>query len=181
MKEDNVTYEYLSLNIQNDFEPMYTDFYESLGWIPLDTGKRDYYINSNPKKNLVNIKFKRNRKIQNKEKLNDLQKQMEEIFAYIEKIEMKPHTKGTFWSMLVGIIGLGFMALSLNFSTGENMQIILTIIFSLLTILSWSIPPFLYKKIVADETEKLKIEIDKEHEKIYDICEKGKDILIKNS
>lgn len=180
MREDNVTYEYLSLNIKDDLEPMYIDFYESLGWISINTGKRDYYINSDPKKNLINIKFKRNRRIQNKEELNKLQKQMEEIMSNIEKIEKRPNTKATIYAMIVGIIGLGFMALALGASTGESMRIVPTVIFSVLTILCWSIPPFLYKEIVKKETEKIKVEIDKEHEKIYDICEKGKDILLKN-
>jgi len=181
MREDNVTYEYLSLNIKDDLEPMYIDFYESLGWISINTGKRDYYINSDPKKNLVNVKFKRNRRIQNKDELNTLQKKMEEIMSNIERIEKKPNTKATIYAMVVGIIGLGFMALALGASTGETMQIVPTVIFSFLTILCWSLPVFLYKKILEKETGKMKAEVDKEHEKIYDICEKGKDILIKSN
>jgi len=178
MGRDTVTYEYLSLNIQDDLEPMYTDFYECLGWIPIDTRKRDYYINSDPNKNLINIKFKRNRRIQNKEKLNKLQKQMEEILEYIKKKEKIPNAKGTFFSMLLGIIGLGLMAIAIWAATRENMLIIPTVIFSILTIFCWSITPFLYKKIIEKGTEMIKLEIDKEYEKIYDICEKGKDILI---
>jgi len=143
MREDTVTYEYLSLNIKNNLEPMYTDFYANLGWIPIDTGKRDYYINADPKKNLVNIKFKRNRRIQNKEELNKLQKQMEEIFEHIEKIEKIPINKGTFLSILLGLVGVGFMALALWASIRENMLIIPTVIFSILTILCWSFSPFL--------------------------------------
>lgn len=159
MREDNVTYEYLSLNIKDDLEPMYIDFYESLGWLSINTGKRDYYINSDPKKNLVNVKFKRNRRIQNKEELNKLQKQMEEIFEYIEKLEKKPNTKATVCAMIVGIIGIVFMAFALGTSTGETLLIVPTVIFSILTILCWSIPCFLYKKILEKEEYSLSEQI----------------------
>ena len=73
--------------------------YENFGWKTITssalTDKEDYYINNtgtNGEK-LVNIKFKRDRKIKNKDKLNVLQKKCEETFKKIDKLEKESHTR----------------------------------------------------------------------------------------
>lgn len=52
-----------------------------------NNGKRDYYINANPNQNIVNIKFKRNRKIRNKEELQKLQEKCEKARAILTENE----------------------------------------------------------------------------------------------
>lgn len=78
--KEHIQYEYLSINVKSKIEPMVMDTYENFGWKVISsnalTDKEDYYINdtgTNGEK-LVNIKFKRNRKIKNKDKLNSLQR-----------------------------------------------------------------------------------------------------------
>ena len=68
-EKEKIQYEYLSINVKSKIEPMIMDTYETFGWKTITssalTDKEDYYINNtrtNGEK-LVNIKFKRDRKI----------------------------------------------------------------------------------------------------------------------
>ena len=91
-----IQYEYLSINVKSKLEPMVMDTYENFGWEIITssalTDKEDYYINNtgtNGEK-LVNIKFKRDRKINNKEKLNVLQNKKKGYENGIDDFITKP-------------------------------------------------------------------------------------------
>lgn len=181
MKEDYIAYEYLSINVNNDLEPMYIDCYENFGWIPINkTGKRDYYINSNPKQNLVNIKFKRNRKIKEKEKLNVLQKKCEENFKIIDKLEKTPDSKGTMYSLIEAFIATVFIAISVFAITGEKVVWFPAIFCGTIGIIGWITPYFIYKKIKEKWELKNKAKIEEQYDIIYSTCEQARNILIEN-
>lgn len=178
MKDEYIAYEYLSVNVTSDLEPMYIDTYENFGWQLANKGKQDYYINSDVNQRTINIKFKRDRKIANKEKLNELQKQCEETFANIKKIEKMAHSKGTKYSLIIAFIGTVFMAISVFAITGEKIRWFSAIVGGILGIIGWILPVIIYKRVKEKEEIINKTEIEKEYNTIYETCEKARKILI---
>ena len=106
--KDFIAYEYLSLNVNTEKEPLYIDCYENFGWTLINnTGlvdKEDYYINNYSYNNTINLKFKRDRKIKNKNQLLYLQRKLESSLKEIDKLEKEPYSKGFTYSMAIGMI-----------------------------------------------------------------------------
>ena len=80
--KDFVAYEYMSINVRADKEPLYVDCYENFGWELINNtalvDSEDYYINNSINgSRQINLKFKRDRKIKNKLELMKLQRKME--------------------------------------------------------------------------------------------------------
>lgn len=177
MKESYVAYEYKSINVKSDLEPMYIDYYENFGWNVINNEKKDYYINSNPNPNVVNIKFKRNRKIKNREKLNELQNKCEKAFLMVDKLEKQPSSQGTINSLTVAFIGTIFMAISVFAISGEKLYIVPFLIGGALGIIGWILPYFVYKNTKNKLIEENKTKIEEQENIIYDTCEQARKIL----
>ena len=79
-----IAYEYFSTNVESDKEALYIDCYENFGWTLINNisnnglvDNEDYYINNYYINKLINLKFKRDRKIPNKAKIIHYQKTCE--------------------------------------------------------------------------------------------------------
>lgn len=178
-KKDFIAYEYLSLNVKSNLEPLYIDCYENFGWILVHNAglvdKDDYYLNHyNINNETVNIKFKRDRKIKNKLKLVPLQKQLEISLKKLEKLEKEPTSHGVSLSITVGIIGIIFIILSIiTFSKLKILGILCAVISTIGLIL----PYFIYKDIKAKYEQKNIPLIESEYDKIYESCKTAKKLL----
>lgn len=178
--KDFVAYEYLSINVKSDKEPLYIDCYENFGWMLINNtalvDNEDYYINNiNTNGNkLVNIKFKRDRKIKNKAELTSLQRKVETSLKEIERLEIEPSTKGMISAMTIGVIGTIFLAISVFSITASNPLYILGVICGIPGIIGWILPFFMYKKIKANKAQENITLIDEQYNIIYDACEKAK-------
>ena len=132
--KDFVAYEYLSINVKSEKEPLYIDCYENYGWVLINNNATlledgDYYINNSYVNNrLVNLKFKRDRKIKNKAKLQSLQRKMESSLKEMERLEKKPNTKGIIVSLSIGLIGTIFLAISVFAITASNPLYVISVI-----------------------------------------------------
>jgi len=180
MKENYVAYDYVSINVKNDLEPMYRDCYENFGWIPVssESRKNDYYINSTINiSDLVTLKFKRDRKINNKAELQTLQRKCESAFEKISKLEKEPGTSATTYSLSVATVGIVFMAISVFSITGESILWIPAIIGGLLGIIGWILPFLVFKKIKTKKTEENVSKIEEQYNIIYDTCEEGRKLI----
>lgn len=181
--KDFIAYEYLSLNVKSDKEPLYIDCYENFGWILINNtalvDNEDYYINNvniNGNK-LVNIKFKRDRKIKNKVKLISLQRKIEISLKEIDKLEKQPYTKGMCYAMSIGVIGTIFLAISVFSITAINPIYILAIPTGIIGLIGWILPFFIYKKVSSTKEKENTTLIDEQYNIIYDTCEQAR-ILI---
>lgn len=181
--KDFIAYEYLSINVKSEKEPLYIDCYENFGWILINNtaliDKQDYYINNSNvnNKKLVNLKFKRGRKIKNKIKLITLQKKLETSLNEIEKLEKEPESLGMIYSMIVAMLGTVFLALSVFSITAENPIYISGIICGAVGITLWILPYFIYKNIkLKKEKENIAL-IDEQYNTIYDSCEQAKKLI----
>lgn len=106
--KDFIAYEYLSLNVKSEYEPLYIDCYESFGWLLVNNtalvDKDDYYINNyniNDNK-VINIKFKRDRRIKNKVQLLSLQRKLETALNEMAILERQPSTIGLIVALTMG-------------------------------------------------------------------------------
>lgn len=185
--KEYIQYEYLSINVKSKLEPMVIDTYESFGWKVIGanalTDKEDYYINNmgtNGEK-LVNIKFKRDRKIKNKTELNNLQKQYEEKFKNIDKLEKQANSKGTINSLIIGLLGCVLTAISVFIITMFKQIGIINYIIStpigIVGIACWVLSYFAYVKTREKVEEKNKPVIEQLNNDIYDICEKAQKLI----
>lgn len=178
--KDFIAYEYLSIKVESDKEPLYIDCYENFGWILINNtaliDKEDYYLN-NVNNRKVNIKFKRDRKIKNKLKLISLQKKLEICLKELEEYEKSPIRLGMVWALTIGFIATIFMAISVFAITATNPLYILCIISGIIGIIGWILPFFIYNKIKDEETEKNVSLIEEAYNSIYDYCEQAKKLI----
>jgi len=180
---DFIAYEYLSLNVKSEKEPLYIDCYENFGWILINNtaliDKEDYYINNSNTTNnkLVNIKLKRDRKIKNKIQLLSLQKKLESALNELEKLEKEPTSIGFIYAMTIGLVGTIFMALSVFSITASNPLVILGILCGIVGIIGWVLPYFVFIRVKADKSQKNIILIEEQYNIIYDSCEQAKKLI----
>lgn len=181
--KDFVAYEYLSLNVKSEKEPLYIDCYENFGWILINNtaliDKEDYYINNTNirQDKLVNIKFKRDRRIKNKMQLISLQKKLELSLKNIEKLEEQPNVSGIIYSMAIGLIGTIFLSLSVFAITATNPLYIPCVIFGAIGIVGWILPYFVYKKVKEKKEQENNLLIEEQYNTIYDTCEQAKKLV----
>lgn len=181
--KDFVAYEYLSMNVKSDQEPLYIDCYENFGWTVVNhtalVDKDDYYLNHSyiNGNRLVNIKFKRDRRIKKKAELLSLQRKLEGSLKEIERLENEPNATSIAWAMGFGLVGTIFLAISVFSITAENPIYFLGILTGVIGIVGWILPYFVYKKIKMDvEKENITL-IDEEYNTIYDVCEQAKKLI----
>ena len=182
---NHIQYEYLSINVKSKMEPIVLDTYKNFGWEIISssalTDKEDYYINNTGinGERLVNVRFRRDRKINNKEKLNILQRKCEEIFENIDKLEKEPQSKGTMYSLSVSMIGCIFLAISVFIITANESLInyIISTPIGLIGISCWIFAFFEYKKVKTKLEEKNKPLIEEQYEKIYEACDESQRLI----
>lgn len=182
---DFVAYEYLSVNVPSEKEPLYIDCYENFGWRAVNTqtsglvDKEDYYINNsnvNGQK-LVNIKFKRDRKIPNKAKIMSLQSKCEKALKNLTSLEKEPHRKGAIYASINAIVGTIFMAISVFAVSASTPNYILTAITGVIGLVIWCLSYVIYKKIKTKQEETNTSLIEEQYNIIYDSCEQAKKFL----
>lgn len=182
---DFIAYEYLSVNVPSEKEPLYMDCYENFGWKVISTktsglvDKEDYYLNNaniNGKK-LVNLKFKRNRGISNKAQVMSLQNKCDNALNKINVLENEPHKKGAIYATINAIIGSIFMAISVFAVTSVNPNYLLTGIFGAIGIIIWILSYVIYKQIKNTKLETNASIIEEQYNIIYNSCEQAKKLL----
>lgn len=179
MKDENIVYEYISINVKSELEPMYIDCYEHFGWIHIkNEEKKDYYINNNVNQDIVNIKFKRDRMISNKEELNELQKKCEKAFLKINRLEKEPVFFAISYALIIGMIGILFAIVSIFSLLASNWFI--GIISAIIAIIGFILPYLVYKRVKGNKTVENKSKINSEQDLILAIFKQAKEILFEN-
>lgn len=149
----------------------YLDCYESFGWEQDDNAPP---ISGG---HMVTLSLKRDRKIINKAELTRLQRNLEACVAEISHLERSRQSAATMWALIVGVIGTAFMAGSVFAVTHEPPIIWLCILLAIPAFIGWITPYFLYRSIEARHTAKIQPMIEAKQEEIYELCEKGHNLL----
>lgn len=174
-----VAYEYMSINVKSDKEPLYIDAYENLGWCLVNNtalvDSEDYYINGSVNGNrLVNLKFKRDRKIPNKAKLMILQRKMETVLEEINRLERQPEVTGMIWALAIGLVGTAFIAGSVFAITASNPLYFLCVIFGIIGFIGWGLGFYMYNKVKKEKIKENVSLLEEQYNTLYDTCEEGK-------
>lgn len=181
MKQDYVAYEYTSINVKEELKTMYLDYYKYFGWIYVNENKKtDYYINSNPNQDIVNLKFKRNRNIKNKAKLQELQDKCIKAFLKVNKLEKEPHEKATMYSLIIGFIAIVCILLAILCITETKILWIPLVICGIVGLACVIAPYFVYKKVYTKKELENRSKIENEQEIIDDTCKEAIKILLGN-
>lgn len=184
--KDFVAYEYFSINVTSEKEELYIDCYENFGWTLTSSfnnngliDKEDYYINNsnvNAKK-LVNLKFKRDRKIPNKAKIISLQKKCENGLKELNRLEKEPNSKGSIYAVILAVIGTIFLAISVFSITAINPNYIFGTIFGIIGLIGWILAYPVYKNIKIKQEQINTSLIEEQYNIIYDSCEQAQKLL----
>jgi hypothetical protein len=164
-----IGYEYKSITVSRSMEQIYTDGYQSFGWTLEGTSLSLQRIGS------VILKFKRDRKINNKAELTRLQRQFESCISEIEKLEVSKTMGASIFAYVTGIAGSAFLAGSV-FAYLAGM-IPLMIILAVPGFVGWILPYFGYLRIQRKKNDKVTPLIEQKYDEIYDACEKGSGLL----
>ncbi|MGN1398775.1 MAG: hypothetical protein ACI4WG_02090 [Erysipelotrichaceae bacterium] len=182
--KDFVAYEYLSIDVLAEKEPLYMDCYENFGWILVNTksfglvDKDDYYINNNSKrKRLVNLKFKRDREIPNKSKIVLLQNKCESSLKKINALEKEPANKGSIYASLNAFVGTIFTAISVFAVSNVKPNYVITAIFGAVGLILWFLSYTIYKKIKLKQEQINASLIEEEYNIVYDCCQQSQILL----
>lgn len=183
--KDFVAYEYLSINVTSDKEALYMDCYENFGWRLTNSvnnglaDKEDYYINNaNLNGNrLVNLKFKRDRKIPNKAKIITLQKKCENALKELNRLEKEPNSKGAIYAVIIATIGTILLAISVFLITASNPNFILGMIIGIIGLVGWFLSYPIYSKIKGKQESINTSLIEEQYTIIYDSCEQAQKLL----
>lgn len=170
-KVDNgfVGYEHRSITVTRDVESIYADGYENFGWIREDAPAP--LIGSG----MINMNFRRDRKIRNKAELTRLQRQFDACVDEIVALEKSKGNRASITAFTIGILGCAFMA-GATFSYLAGL-IPLMVVLAIPGFLGWILPYFCYRSIYAKRGSHVAPLIEKKHDEIYDVCEKAHSLL----
>ena len=172
MNEQNcVTYEYKTVTVKRDLAPLYIDNYKNFGWETEDARYSLTEIGD------VTIHFKRNRKIPNKNELNQLQNQFDEGVQEILKLEKSKTKAPAITAMSVGTVGTVLMAVAVFAALADKIAI--GTVVAVPGMVLWTLPYFLYNKQVKSKTAKVTPQIDRKYDQLYEICEQAHSLLVK--
>lgn len=165
-----VGYEYKEMTVNREIESMYTDGYENFGW-------KVESVSPAPITgiNAVSMKFKRDRKIQNKTELTRLQHQFDACISEITGMEKSKTSTASITAFTIGLLGTALMA-GATFSYLGGL-LVFCIVLAVPGFLGWILPYFLYKSVYAKKTAKVAPLIDNKYDEIYEVCERASGLL----
>lgn len=167
-RKDFMGFEYQDIVVKKAMQSVYTDGFESFGWIADGTGEAAGRADS------VIMKFKRARKIRNKQELARLQKEFEDCGAQIVSLERSKTLQASVTGSAVGLIGTAVMAAT-AFAVADG-QILLcgALLAAGLTI--WMGAGLLAQYISEKKAETVNPLIAGKYEELYSVCKKA-DVL----
>ncbi len=166
-----VGYEYKSVTVRREMEPVYADSYPSFGWELENTAVPLAGVS------MVAMKFKRDRKIRNKAELTRLQRQFEALTNEIASLESSKVIGASTAAYIIGVVGTAFMAGSVFAYLGG--MIPLCIILAIPAFVGWILPYFCFISISKKKSGKVEPLIDHKYDELYAVCEKATALLTK--
>lgn len=172
-KEKAIVYDYKTVSVRREMEPMFIDTYENLGWEMINTTLQAGALTH------VNVSFKRDRKIKNKVALSKIQNKVDITLSNINKINLSKQSAGVPEGLTVGICG------ALIFGGGMSMcmclqgvgymigGIALGVMGVGVALLGW----LTHNKCRNKKLAKLEPMLDEELNKLSDLCEEGHNLL----
>lgn len=165
-EQNSVMYEYKTITVKPDMASLYNDNYKNFGW-----EKEDVYHSLGDIEN-VTLRFKRDRKIANKARLNELQNQFDACVEEIDRLEKSKTKFAATAAMLIGVAGtvlMGgavFLAISGKLAAGILMAVPGAVL--------WGAPYSVYREQSKNKIAKVTPQIDQKFDELYDICQEAR-------
>ena len=196
-KENFVAYEYKNVTIKRSSAGMYIDCMENFGWVLVENDgydARDFISNLNPVnlgKNIASaaqsfgetadasetmtLKFKRDRRIGNKQQLEKLESEYEQALLAIRKVERKNNAQTMGISLGTGIIGTVFMGLAVyNFVFSNPVA---GVLLAAIGAIGWAIGFFSNMKLGKKKSTQTEPFVQEQLSIVYSTCEKAHALL----
>lgn len=175
MADDFIGYEYYDLTVSKSAASVYIDGYTNFGWNLDNAREMGKFVG----KNRVLIKFKRNRRLPNKDQIIKLQRQFDIKAAEIENLEKSKKTNASIVSYIVGVIGTTLMAASM-FAYMENM-VVLMIILAVPGFICWLGAYSIYQVVKQKQAIRKEPVINNSYEDLYDIANQAYKVMKKKT
>ena len=200
MKNNNsfVAYEYKNVTVKGDTATIYTDCLESFGWELLENGGYDAQAllsNLNPV-NLgsniasaahsfgetgnisepVTLRFRRDRRIANKNEIDKLERKCEEALAAINGMERKSNAQTMGISLGAGIVGTAILALAVNSFRSSN--IVAGTLLTIIGVAGWGIGFLVNRRMGRKKSAQTEPMIQAQLDVAYSACEQAHALLV---
>jgi F0F1-type ATP synthase assembly protein I len=166
---DFVAYEYTTIRVERDLEPLYKDAYANFGWIV------EGYGPSLPNVSTVTLKLKRDRRIKNRPMVLELQRKCENALRSITSLEKAKTTTAMAWSLSLGIVGSAFLAGAV-FAIDADL-IVLSIPLGAIGLVGWLAGYLAHGRVKANKTTQLAPLIDRQYDVVYETGEQASHLL----
>ncbi len=202
-KKDYTGYEYKQVITDRTMESLWRDSMENFGWMAdrseakivkrmpfalwimaaplslLPWRPFQKQLSDHASDREVEITFKRDWKISQKQELNQLETRFESSARAIESLEATKGMKASIISSAVGLLGTACLAVStFAYLAGMTPAFILAAIPGFL---GWMIPFFLYRKLKDSREKEIALKIEEQQETIYRLCQSGNELLHKSA
>lgn len=161
-----VAYEYKTVELPRDLESLYLDTYANFGWhIDGRTAAPGNPLNTS-------VKLKRDRSIESRPVLAELQRQCDTALATITRLERSKSRSALQTSLTLGLIGAVFMALSVfGITEWDNMAI--TVAGGAIGLTSWAAAYFSHDRAYAKRAAKVAPVIEQQYALVYETSEQA--------
>lgn len=196
--ESFVAYEYKNITVNRDSVAIYTDCLSNFGWELIDeheygygparTGASPvnasvnphaYTVQAPPDKvdgpDMVALKFKRDRRIDNKLEINRLERKCEEALAAIRGLERKSSAYTMGASLGAGIVGAAFIGFGVYNFIASN--IVVGVLLTIVGVAGWAIGFFAHNKVGKKKSAQTDPMIQEQLDIAYSACEQAHALL----
>lgn len=176
-RKDFIGYEYKEIIADMKNASFWIDGYENFGWEQdLNAPEHMEMVDIQPQGKVI-IRLKRNRKIINKMELTRLQNNFEACANELVKLEQSKTTIASVYALVIGFLGLIFMAGAIWAFTSQISHIVLGVLLTIPGAIGIILPYFVYRDVEKKQAKRVSSLIEEKYDEIYKICEKGNRLL----
>ena len=173
MEDKNfVSYEYKIVSVRAEKRARVSDLYEAFGWEITSAGQSVA--------GSVTLSMRRDRKLKHKPELVKIERQAEETYNGLQKLETAKTLGAQIFAYIFGVIAVLILGggMSMTMVVENNVPVFAAgIILGVLGIALCTANYFIYVKLATDKTKKLLPAIDESEESLANLLEKGNGLL----
>ena len=170
-EKDFVSYEYRTVSVKAKDQARVMDLYEAFGWEVTGTS---------PALDGITLSLKRDRHIPHKQELVKLERQAEDTFAAVSRLERSKTLGASVFSYVFGCIAAlvlgGGMCLCMLVE-GSIPALVGGIVLGIIGIVLCGVNYPIYKRLASQKTKALLPVIDETEEKLANLLERGNELL----
>lgn len=168
-----IKYDYLTILVKKEKYDEVISNYQSFGWKLTDTKQHSQY------ENILEVTFRRNHHIPNKDDLQFLQVNMEYDVNRLGKLEKNKHSISTMIGIILGLLGAGFATGSVLLFTmlSSTIAIIFASICTIMALALFTLTPILLVKALKKEELNYNKKALQCNNSIVDVCQKARELL----